>query len=120
MDGRIVHVELPASDTGRAKEFYSGLFGWTFRDAGMPGVDYHMFAAEPAGAVFRSEDAGTGPRVYYETDDIDAATASVRALGGTAEAKHEIPGVGWSASCKDLDGNPFSFFQAGDAAAQAS
>ena len=30
----VVHVEIPAKDLRRAKEWYGKVFGWTFRDMG--------------------------------------------------------------------------------------
>jgi len=109
--GKLVHIEFPAHDAGRATGFYSGLFGWQFQDAGMPGIDYLMFQGEPGGAVYSSEQGGSGPIVYFETDDIDRDVARVRELGGEAEDKAPIPHVGWFARCKDTEGNAFSFFQ---------
>jgi predicted enzyme related to lactoylglutathione lyase len=109
--GKVVHIEFPAHDANRATGFYSGLFGWQFQDAGMPGLDYRMFQGEPGGAVYPSEQAGTGLIVYFETDDIDRDTERVRELGGEAEDKAPIPHVGWFARCKDTEGNAFSFFQ---------
>jgi len=68
---------------------------------------------EPGGAVYPSEElAGTGPIVYFGTEDIDATVASVRANGGEADDKRPIPSVGWFARCKDTEGNAFSLFQA--------
>ena len=109
--GKIVHIELPASDADQAQRFYAELFGWQFADSGMPGIDYRMFQGEPGGAVYPGENAGQGPIVYFETDDIDAELAKVRELGGQGEDKQPIPGVGWFASCKDPEGNAFSLFQ---------
>ena len=109
--GKIVHIELPASDADRAQRFYAELFGWQFADSGMEGIDYRMFQGEPGGAVYPGENAGQGPSVYFETDDIDAELAKARDLGGQAEDKQPIPGVGWFAGCKDPEGNSFSFFQ---------
>ena len=109
--GKIVHIELPASDADRAQHFYAELFGWQFADSGFEGVDYRMFQGEPGGAVYPGENAGQGPIVYFETDDIDAELAKARDLGGQAEDKQPIPGVGWFAGCKDPEGNSFSFFQ---------
>ena len=109
--GKIVHIELPASDADRAQRFYAELFGWQFQDSGFAGVDYRMFQGEPGGAVYPGENAGQGPIVYFETDDIDAELAKVRELGGQAEDKQPIPGVGWFAGCKDPEGNAFSLFQ---------
>jgi uncharacterized protein len=114
MPGKIVHFELPATDAGRAKEFWGSLFGWTFTDAGMPGIEYSMTDAggPPAGAIYPSEDlAAQGPIVYFDTDDIDESVAKVRELDGQAEDKFAIPGVGWMARCHDTEGNPFSLFQ---------
>ena len=116
MAGKLVHYELPASDTGRAKEFYVGLFGWVFNDSGMPGIDYQLIDGDPGGALYRSDDAGSGPRVYFDTEDIDASVAKVRELGGEADDKAPIPGIGWSAGCKDLDGNHFSLVQSDESA----
>ena len=31
MAGQMVHVEIPAGDTAKAREFWGGLFGWQFR-----------------------------------------------------------------------------------------
>ncbi len=43
--------------------------------------------------------------VYFDTDDIDAQIARVRELGGEAEDKQPVPGMGWTAQCKDPEGN---------------
>ncbi len=113
MAGKLVHFEMPAQDAARATRFYRDLFGWSFRDPGMPGVEYHMTEAggEPGGAVYPSEGGEKGPIVYFDTDDIDAMLTHVRELGGEAEEKSPIPGVGWFARCRDTEGNPFSLFQ---------
>ena len=109
--GKVVHIELPAQDADRATRFYSELFGWQFSDSGFEGIDYRMFQGEPGGAVYPNENAGQGPIVYFDTDDIDAELAKVRELGGEAEEKQPIPGIGWYAGVKDPEGNSFSFFQ---------
>ena len=120
MPGKLVHVEFPAQDADRAQQFYSQLFGWQFEDSGMPGIDYRMFQGDPPGAVYPSERAGQGPTIYFDTDDIEASVTRVRELGGEAEDKQPIPGVGWFAGCKDPDGNSFSFFQSDESVAPPS
>ena len=30
MAGKVVHVEVPAEDSAKAKDFYGSLFGWQF------------------------------------------------------------------------------------------
>src|SRR5258707_15567453 len=85
MAGKIVHFELPAEDAERGKTFWSGLFGWEFKDGGVPGMDYWLTQAggDPAGALYASDDlTRQGPVVYFDTDDIDASVARVRELGG--------------------------------------
>ena len=44
MAGRLVHFEVPAKDTGRAKGFYSAVFGWEFGEP-MMGMDYNLTQA---------------------------------------------------------------------------
>jgi predicted enzyme related to lactoylglutathione lyase len=111
MDGQLVHFELPARDTGRAMSFWKSLFGWKFQEWSGP-VEYHMLGGnEPGGAIYPADDGPSGPIVYFGTSDIDASIARARELGGTAEDKQPIPGVGWFARCADTEGNAFSLFQ---------
>ena len=49
--------------------------------------------------------------IYFGSDDIEADLAKVRELGGKADDKQPIPGIGWFARCKDSEGNRFSLFQ---------
>jgi hypothetical protein len=112
--GKIVHFELLAADADRAQSFWSGLFGWQIGGSVMEGFDYRMFQAadDQGGAIYPSEDKpGTGPIVYFDTDDIDASVAKVRELGGTADDKQPVPSQGWFAACRDTEGNSFSLWQ---------
>jgi len=113
MAGKLVHFELPAQDGGRARSFWSGVFGWQFQDSGMPDIDYQMVRTgeDQGGAVYTSDEAGKGPIVYFDTDDIDGSIAKTREHGGDADGKQPIPNVGWFARCKDTEGNEFSLFQ---------
>jgi predicted enzyme related to lactoylglutathione lyase len=111
MEGQLVHFELPAKDAGRAMGFWKSLFGWKFQEWSGP-VEYHMLAGnEPGGAIYPSDEPGSGPVIYFGTSDIDASIARARELGGSAEDKQPIPGVGWFTRCKDTEGNPFGLFQ---------
>ena len=111
MAGKPVHVELPAKDTARAKEFYGSLFGWQFE--GYPEMDYHMtrFDEGSGGAIYKEQSGETSPRVYFDVDDIDAAIARVRELGGESEEKAPVPGMGWYVACKDTEGTSFNLWQ---------
>jgi predicted enzyme related to lactoylglutathione lyase len=110
--GKIAWFELPAGDTTRAQEFYGRLFGWQFQPFG--DQDYHV-TYEPGGAIYGAP-GQQGAMVYFGTDDIDAAIARVRELGGEAGDKQEIPDVGLYATCSDTEGNAFGLYQSGGAA----
>jgi predicted enzyme related to lactoylglutathione lyase len=113
MAGEIVHVEFPSENADRAQGFWNGLFGWSFRDSGMPGIDYRMAQAGPkmGAAVMPSEERSGHPNFYFDTDDIDASLAKVRELGGSTDEKMPVPGMGWFAACKDTEGNAFHLWQ---------
>jgi predicted enzyme related to lactoylglutathione lyase len=113
MKGKLMHIELPARDTKRARQFWTNLVGWKFQSWDGP-VEYHMFEGEPGGAIYPSETEAQGPIVYFESDDIDADVDRIRELGGEAEDKQPIPGVGWFARAHDTEGNAFSLFQRDD------
>ena len=42
MAGQMVHFEIPAGDTAKAREFWGGLFGWEFQAYPDSPVEYHM------------------------------------------------------------------------------
>jgi uncharacterized protein len=114
MANSIVHFEIPAQDTKRARGFYESVFGWSFRPP-LPEFEYHMTQdLEPVAAIYPQQSGEQGPIVYFNTDDIDAAVAKVRDGGGDADEKQPIPEIGWFARCKDTEGNSFSLFQADD------
>lgn len=115
MAGRLVHFELPTRDSARAKEFYGSLFGWQFQSYG--DMDYHLTqTAEWQGGAVSGMQDGQHPTIYFDVDDIDAALARVRELGGEAEEKMPVPGMGWFAACKDPGGTNFSIWQRDESA----
>jgi uncharacterized protein len=121
MAGKLVHFELPAQDSARAKGFWSGVFGWEFGDSAMAELEYYMVQTGPdqGGAVYPTQAGEKGPIVYFDTDDIDASVGRVRELGGQAEDKQPIPHIGWFARCSDTEGNSFSLYQADESAPES-
>jgi predicted enzyme related to lactoylglutathione lyase len=119
MAGKMVHLEIGAADADRATAFYREVFGWQFGDSGMPGIDYRMarLDEQSGAAVFPSEDAGKGPLVYIDTDDIDASIGKVRDSGGKSDDKQPIPGVGWFSHATDTEGNRIGLFQSDESVA---
>lgn len=122
MAGEIVHIEFESEDADRAQRFWSGVFGWTFGDSGMPGMDYRMAQASPGmgTAIYPTDDRSGHPKYYYGTDDIETTSARVRELGGKAAEKMPVPGHGWFAACSDSEGNEFHLWQADSSAAPPS
>jgi predicted enzyme related to lactoylglutathione lyase len=109
---KIVHFEVPAADTSRAKEFWSALFGVQFQSYDGP-TEYHMFQNDDqtGGAVYPQQEGEKGLITYFNVDDIDSAKAKVEELGGKTEDKHPVPGMGWFARAEDTEGNAFSLWQ---------
>jgi predicted enzyme related to lactoylglutathione lyase len=117
---KIVHFEIPADDTGRATQFWGSLFGVEFQTYEGP-VEYHMFQNDDqsGGAVYPRQEGEQGLITYFAVDDIDAAREKVQGLGGTAEDKAPVPGMGWYARAQDTEGNSFSLWQTDETAPEA-
>lgn len=104
----VVHVEIPARDLKRAKNFYGKAFGWTFQDVGM---DYTLFNppdGKVGGGIYlakRVPAARASVRAYIEVEDIDATLKTVRSTRGKVLVpKAEVQGQGWYAAFRDPQG----------------
>ena len=113
----VVHFEIPAKNVKKLSAFYTKVFGWKFRDSGMPGMGYWLISTGPrgksvGGGMYRRESAKDLPRNFIAVDRIDAAIRAFKAAGGKQVVpKMEIPGQGWSFIGKDPEGNPIALFQ---------
>ncbi len=112
MAGQMVHLEIPAGDTAKAREFWGSLFGWEWQAFEGPS-EYHMtrFSETTGGAITAAEGSDRSPRVYFDVDDINAGNAKVQELGGEAGEASAVPGMGWFSLCKDTEGNEFGLWQ---------
>src|SRR5438105_9184762 len=108
MAGEMVHIEIPADDTAKAREFCGGLFGWEFQAYPGPS-EYHMtrFSDTTGGAITNMEPGKRGTRTYFSVDDIKAGVARVKELGGETGDPMPVPSMGWFATCTDTSGNDF-------------
>jgi predicted enzyme related to lactoylglutathione lyase len=113
MAGQMVHVEIPAGNTAKAKEFWGGMFGWEFQEFPGSPTEYHTtrFSDTQGGAIMGADSDKRGARVYFDVDDINAANARVGELGGTSGEALPVPGLGWFAICHDSEGNEFGLWQ---------
>jgi predicted enzyme related to lactoylglutathione lyase len=120
VNGEVVHLEIPGgAETGRARAFWSSLFGWEFSEVPVPSAEYLLASISPAQGVALSnfEPTKRGIRPYFSVDDIDASILRVAELRGEVYEKMAVPGTGWFALCRDPHGNQFGLWQ-DDPAAQ--
>ena len=112
MPGQIVHIEIPAEDTGKGREFWGSLFGWQFEAYPGPS-EYHMtrISDQMGAAITDMEPGKRGARAYFDVDDINAGTARVKELGGEANEPMPVPSRGWFVTCRDPHGNEFGLWQ---------
>jgi uncharacterized protein len=115
MAGELTFFELGVEDAEKGCAFYERMFGWTF-ESGPSGQGFVIEAPGVRGGI-HGGDRGASPYVFFAIDDIDAAVARVRELGGTVE---EMDVEGDEASqaefgrfklCRDDQGSPFGLHQ---------
>ena len=113
MAGQMVHYEIPAGDTAKAKEFWGGLFGWEFQEFPGSPIEYHMtrFSETTGGAIYGEDGDHRGTRTYFDVHDINVGRERVDQLGGSAGEAMPVPSMGWFAVCKDNQGNEFGLWQ---------
>lgn len=100
------YFTIDAPDPARAAAFYGALFGW---DARPSGQGFHIENVFPPGGI---DGAATEPGVtiFIRVDDVTAAAARVRDLGGTV-LEEAIHPSGGNARCLDDQGVPFQLWQ---------
>jgi uncharacterized protein len=100
--GRFMWYELATSDIAAAKTFYTKVMGWNALDVSMPGLAYALFTADKMtvtgvmGLPREAQKTGAGPRWigYVGVDDVDAAAARCKELGGVVQVPpRDIPGI---------------------------
>jgi len=113
MPGQIVHIEIPADDTAKGREFWGSLFGWQFEAAPGSPSEYWMtrISDQEGAAITNMEPGKRGTRAYFDVEDIKAGAARVKELGGEADEPQPVPSMGWFVTCKDTQGNEFGLWQ---------
>jgi len=107
---KIVHIEIPAPDLEKAKEFYSKVFGWKVDME--PEMDYAVWSPPDEDAVgggfSKSAKPSTeGALLHIGVDDIGAKLREIEAAGGkTVTPKTKISDEwGYYAEFLDVFGN---------------
>ena len=110
MAGELVYFVIPVPDAERARSFYGSVLGWRFEPGNVPG-GYHITNATPPGGLHGGGE-GSSPQVFFSVDDIEAALARVRGLGGEADVVQESAGdSGRYVRCRDDQGTEFWLWQ---------
>ncbi|MBU8934995.1 MAG: VOC family protein [candidate division Zixibacteria bacterium] len=94
--------ELVTRDDEGAAKFYTELLGWKIVDSGMPGMKYSMLNAgdKNAGGMMAMPpdvpaEVPSHWLAYITVDDVDAAAAKAKELGGTIlQVPTDIPTIG--------------------------
>jgi predicted enzyme related to lactoylglutathione lyase len=114
--GKLIFVELVTPDLAAAKQFYAGLFGWTFRDIKAGGIEYaeaFLDGRPVAGLIQKnlpaSEHRRPAWRSFFAVGDVGAAKKV--ALQNAAKVLFEprsIPDRGRQAVFVDPQGAVFA------------
>jgi uncharacterized protein len=116
----VIHFELPAEDTERAREFYEGAFGWQTTPLGPETDDFVLaFTIETDektrmpikrgainGGFYKRTKTDQQTKLTVLVDDIREAMERIEAAGGQVLGEpFELPGVGLFVSFIDTEGN---------------
>ena len=116
MAGEPAFFEIGVEDPERGRAFYGALFGWDFRP-GPSDEGGSIIGTTGIPGGLHGGDPGAAPYLFFRVDDIDAALARLRELGGTVE---ELDAEGDADStarfgrfkiCRDDQGSPFGLHQ---------
>jgi len=116
MANPFVHIELMATDVGKAKSFYGKLFDWNLEDMPMPDMTYTMIKVGEGtgGGMMKNPMPGGGSLwvAYVLVDDVKAATEKARSLGGKVMKEvSEVPNAGSFSIVTDPTGAMLGLWQ---------
>jgi uncharacterized protein len=114
--GKVVFVELVTPDLAAAKQFYGGLFGWTFRDIRYGNTEYAAASVDGravAGLIHKNFSAGEHHQPAWLTviavRDVDATrNLAVEHGAKVLFAPHSVPDRGREAVLADPQGAVFA------------
>jgi predicted enzyme related to lactoylglutathione lyase len=114
--GKVIFVELVTSDLAAAKQFYAGLFGWTFRDIRARGTEYAEASLDGlpvAGLIHKGVPAGEHRQpawlTFIAVRDVDAAKKIALQQGAKVLFEpHSVPNRGREAVFADPQGAIFA------------
>mgnify|MGYP002780028159 CR=1 FL=1 len=119
----VVHFEIPVADMPRAIAFYQRVFDVTLRREAVDGYDMAFFPRHDgrpgaSGALAKGDvyvPGRSGPILYFDVPDIDAALGRAVAAGGAVlYEKTDIGAHGFVAEFGDSEGNRIGLAQPHD------
>jgi predicted enzyme related to lactoylglutathione lyase len=119
----LCHFDIPAQNCDTLKQFYLGVFDWTFdkdKDSS-EGWTIRFGSYEhpiPLTGSIVQRSAPTQPiGCYFRVASIDASSLKIQELGGTVFVpKTVVPGKGYYACCLDPEDNYFLIWEQDDLA----
>ena len=114
--GQFFWYDIMTTDTKAAARFYSAVVGWGTQEQGAAGKEYTLFTVNGqgvAGLMPIPEDVaqhGAKPAWlgYISVEDVDAAAAKLKKLGGTVHREPQtVPGIIRFAVVSDNQGAAF-------------
>jgi len=112
MGNPVVWFEVIGNDGGKLREFYGGLFGWTFKD--VPEMDYGMTESEQTGIPGGVGKAPAGPgwaTFYVDVPDLEASLAKATEQGAKVLMPPTPLPDGKIAVFADPEGHPIGLHQ---------
>lgn len=115
MCGEVSFFSIGVGDVDKARTFYGTLFGWRFSEP-PAGTGAVIGTSNVAGGV-HGGDPGASPYLFFGVDDLEAAVAQVRELGGETleDEEHDdevsIARFGRFELCRDDQGSAFGLHQ---------
>jgi predicted enzyme related to lactoylglutathione lyase len=114
--GKMIFVELVTPDLAAAKQFYAGLFGWTFRDIQAGETEYaeaSLYGRPVAGLIHKELPSGMHRQPawlsFIAAKDVDAAESIALQHGAKVLFEpHSIPDRGREAVFADPQGAIFA------------
>ncbi len=122
----VMHFEIAADDTGRARQFYERAFGWRTVPLGPEARDFVLaFTMESDeqtripkrpgainGGIYKRAEPDQGVKLTILVDDVREAMKRVEAAGGKLLGDViEMSGVGLFANFVDTEGNLGTLYQ---------
>jgi predicted enzyme related to lactoylglutathione lyase len=114
---RVVYFEISVNEPEKAANFYKTVFGWKVTKWEGP-VEYWLVETgegdQPGinSGIMRSDEMFSGTVNSVDLPDVDSYIEKIEQNGGLVVVdQHAIPGVGYIAFCRDVEGILFGIHQ---------